>query len=288
MRTRSRLTPYLFLAPALIGLLLFRVYPIVISVIGSFQKTTLRGEVVPAGFSNYLTLFGDAKFWKSLNVTLLFNVVVNPLQVLIALGLALLVFRSTPFVAFFRSAFFVPMLVSIAVTAILWNVLLDPNLGVVNALLRSVGLPTQPFFTSAKQALWSMVGIASWKGVGYWMLFLLAGLYAIPEQLYEAAAIDGSNRLSSFWYITLPLMRRPLAFVLVADTAANFLFFAPVYVITRGGPAGSTNLLMYEAYNSAFGLLDVNRSLTISTIILVLVGIVAVLELFLFRSESTT
>ena len=136
---------------------------------------------------------------------------------------------------------------------------------------------------SPDQALGTLILVATWKGVGYWMIFLLAGLLAIPKELHEAAAIDGATAWQRFWRITLPLMRRPLAFVLVADTAINFLLFAPVYIITHGGPAGSTALLMFEAYQAAFALLNHGRSLAISTVILMIIAIIAIAELRLFR-----
>jgi multiple sugar transport system permease protein len=144
-------------------------------------------------------------------------------------------------------------------------------------------LPPQPFFRSESQALASLIAIASWKGVGYWMIFLLAGLLAIPRELHEAASIDGASAWQRFTRITLPLMRRPLAFVLVADTAINFLLFAPVYVITHGGPNGATALLMFEAYQAAFAFLNHGRSLAISSVILAIIAVIAVVELRLFR-----
>lgn len=130
----------------------------------------------------------------------------------------------------------------------------------------------------------TLILVCTWKGAGYWMIFLLAGLLAIPRELHEAAAIDGAGAWQRFLRVTLPLMRRPLAFVLVADTAINFLLFAPAYIITHGGPAGSTALLMFEAYQAAFALLNHGRSLAISTVILVIIGVIAVLELRLFRA----
>jgi multiple sugar transport system permease protein len=285
MRERSWWTPYLFLLPALIGLGTFQIAPIVVSFVGSLQTTTLRGETVFAGFANYFALFTNPIFWESLRVTAVFNLIINPLQVVLALLLALLVFRPTPGVSLFRTFFFLPVTISIAVTAILWGLLLDPNLGLVNGVLRTLGLDTQPFFRSASQALGSFIALATWRGVGYWMIFVLAGLYAIPVDVYEAARIDGASSLRSFFSITLPLLKRPLAFVLVADTALNFLFFAPVYIITSGGPLGATNLLMFEAYKTAFVYLDFGRSLALSSVILFIIGIIAAFELRLFRTE---
>lgn len=278
--------PAAFLAPAVLLLLVFRMAPIAIAVAGSLTSTTLTGETVFKGLANYARLAEDPEFWRSVEVTLRFNLVVNPLQIVLALGLALLVLEPTRLVPLFRAICLVPMTVSIALTSVLWSILLEPTSGPVNGLLKALGLPPQPFFRSESQALSTLVLVASWKGVGYWMVFLLAGLLRIPKALYEAAAIDGAGPFARFWRITLPLMRRPLAFVLVADTAANFLLFAPVYLITHGGPNGATSLLMFEAYQAAFAYLDHGRSLALSTVILVILGGIAALELRLFRERG--
>lgn len=278
--------PFAFLAPALAGLLLFRFSPIAIAIVGSFFGTTIRGDTVFQGLKNYLELVDDPGFWSSVRVTLLFNLIINPFQVVCALGLAMLVRRPARFVDIFRASFLLPMTVSIAITSAIWSIMLDPTLGPVNGFLRWAGLPAQPFFRSGDQALTTLIMVATWKGAGYWMVFLLAGLLAIPREVEEAATIDGANSVQRFFYVTLPLMRRPLAFVLVADTAANFLLFAPVYVITNGGPNGATQLLMFEAYQAAFSYLNHGRSLAISTIILAFILVIAVFELRLLRQPG--
>ena len=275
--------PFAFLAPALVGLVTFRFAPIVIAAVGSFYGTTLRGESVFLGWRNYSELFVDPAFWSTISTTLIFNLIINPFQVVCAMCLALLVERPTRFVDVFRASFLLPMTVSIALTSIIWSIMLDPTLGPVNGFLRWAGLPAQGFFRSPDQALGTLIVVATWKGAGYWMVFLLAGLLSIPKDLYESAAIDGATRWQCFWRVTLPLMRRPLAFVLVADTAANFLLFAPIYIITNGGPNGATQLLMFEAYQAAFGHLNHGRSLAISTIILLIILAIALVELRLFR-----
>ncbi|KAB2849968.1 MAG: sugar ABC transporter permease [Hyphomicrobiaceae bacterium] len=285
MHTRSWV-PFAFLAPALLGLLTFRVGPILTSAIGSLYGANIRGEAVFRGLKNYLELFEDPAFWTSVKVTLLFNLIVNPLQIACALMLAMLLRRPTRLISLFRSSFLLPMTVSIALTSILWSIMLDPSLGPVNSFLRWAGLPPQPFFRSRDQALSSLILLASWKGVGYWMIFLLAGLIAIPRQLVEATAMDGASAWQTFRYVTLPMMRRPLAFVLVADTAANFLLFAPVFIITNGGPDMATHLLMYESYQQVFAYLNHGRALALSTIILAIVLVIALLELRLFRERQ--
>jgi multiple sugar transport system permease protein len=135
--------------------------------------------------------------------------------------------------------------------------------------------------TSPAQALGSIILIASWIGVPYWMIFFLAGLQDIPRTLYESAAIDGAGRWQAFWRVTLPLLRRTTTFVLVADTAANFLLFVPVYVLTQGGPTGSTDLLMYEVYRAGFIASDMGRAAALTVILLLATLVVVFLELML-------
>jgi multiple sugar transport system permease protein len=278
--------PFAFLAPALLGLLTFRLAPIGISLIGGLFGTSLTGDTVFRGLANYRSLAADPDFWNSVRVTLLFNLVINPLQVAVAFAFALLTAKPGRLVGLFRTAYFLPITVSIALTSVLWNLLLDPGIGPVQSLLRALGLGAQPFFRSEGQALWTIIGMASWRGCGYWMFFMLAGLATIPRESYEAAAIDGAGPWQRTRYITLPLMRRTFAFVLIADTAANFLLFAPVYIITSGGPNGATSLLMFAAYRAAFSYLDQGRSLAISTLILLIIALVAVVEFRLARSEE--
>jgi len=284
--TRRWWVPYLFLAPALAGLLLFRVAPIVISFVGSTFATGIRGDTFFVGAKNYAELFEDTAFWSTLKTTLVFNLVINPLQIVCAMCLALLVRRPGRWIGLFRAAYLLPMTVSIALTSIIWSIILDPTLGPVNGFLRWIGTAAQPFFRSADQALGTLIMVATWKGAGYWMVFLLAGLLAIPKELDDAASLDGATMWQRLRYVTLPMMRRPLAFVLVADTAANFLLFAPVYVVTNGGPNGATQLLMFEAYQAAFAYLNHGRSLAISTIILAITLTIALFELHLFRARE--
>jgi multiple sugar transport system permease protein len=274
--------PYAFIAPAFIGLFVFRFIPIGLSGFGSFFSENLRGDMVFVGLKNYAELMDDPSFWNTMRVTLIFNLIINPFQICCALALAMLVRRPSKFIDVFRLGFIMPMTVSIALTSIIWSILLDPTLGPVNGLLRWGGFQSQPFFRSEHQALETLILVATWKGAGYWMIFLLSGLLAIPREIDDSALIDGATGIRKFISITLPLMKKPLAFVLVADTAANFLLFAPVYIITNGGPNGATQLLMFEAYQAAFAYIHHGRSMAISTIILGVVLLIAMFELRLF------
>lgn len=282
----SRWTPFLFLAPALLGLLVFRLAPIGVAIGGSLTGVSLMGETSFVGGENFYYLFTDPQFWASLKITLIFNVIINPLQLAVAFGLAMLVFRPLPGLWLYRTLLVLPMAVSTGISAVLFGLFLDGNLGPLNGFLEWIGVGAQPFYRGQEQALYTLIGIATWKGAGYWMLFLLAGLYSIPPNVYEAATMDGASGWQRFRYVTLPLMRKPMAFVLVADTAINFLFFAPVYILTNGGPGGATSLLMFEAYRSAFTYSDFGRSLAISTVLLGILLVIVVLEFRFLRSPE--
>ena len=235
------------------------------------------------GLENFRYIFTDPVFLGSLKTTLVYSLIVNPLQIGIALALALLMNAAVPLIGFWRTLVLLPVAIPQSVSAVVWGVALRPD-GLVNAVLVWLGLEPQRFLTSPDQALASIILIVSWIGVGYWMTFLLAGLQDIPKSLYEAVTIDGANRWQAFRFVTLPQLRRPLTFVLVANTVANFLVFAPVAILTAGGPQGSTNLIMNEIYTQAFVINDPG-SAAASTVVLISVVLVVVIVQFRLMSR---
>jgi multiple sugar transport system permease protein len=285
MGKSSALTAYSLLLPALLALAVFRIYPIAATIWGSMTTESFEkaGTTVFAGGANYVDLFTDPVFWRSIWVTIKLNLVINPLQIALALGLALMANQRFPGIDFYRLLFFVPIGVSVPIASILWKTMFDPNAGLINSLLSIANIPSQPFLISQEQALWCIVAIATWKGISFWMIFLWAGLQDIPQHIQEAAKIDGANGFQRFLLVTLPLLRRPLLFVLVTDTATNFLLFVPMFLLTGGGPAGSTNVLMYEAYKSGFVYGEMGRSLSIVVVLLLLVLAVVALQFRLLR-----
>lgn len=285
---RSAWIAYLLLLPALVCLAVFRLWPIATTLLGSLYSQSIMqaGKDVFVGLNNYSQLLRDPIFWESFWVTIKLNLVINPLQVLIALLLAIMVNQRFRGIGFYRLLFFIPLGVSVPIASILWRIMLDPNSGLANSLINLAGIPSQPFLISKDQALWCIVAIATWKGASFWMIFLWAGLQDIPRQLYEAARIDGAGGISRFFRITFPLLRRPLLFVLITDTAVNFLLFVPMFLLTRGGPSYSTNVLMYEAYKSGFVYGDMGRALALVMVLLVLVIATVAMQFRLFSQEE--
>ena len=210
---------------------------------------------------------------------------VTPLQVALALALAVLVNRRLPGMAVFRSIFFVPAVISLVVASIVWDLMYNPDNGLVNALLAVFGVPPQPLLTSARQAMAAVIAMVTWKGVGYWMVIFLAGLQAIPAVYREAAVIDGAPPWSFFWRVTLPLLTRTIVFVVVADTAINFLLFAPVYIMTQGGPSDATTVLMFEVYRNAFVYFRLGYASAVSMVLLAAMLVVVFLQFRVLRAR---
>ncbi len=290
MHSRSEtLAAYLMLAPALAALAIFRIYPIAVTAWGSLctESFVVAGKQIFVGAGNYVDLIKDPIFWKTIWVTIKLNLVINPFQVCLAFGLALMVNQNFRGIGFYRLLFFVPIGVSLPIACVVWRIMLDPNSGLVDSLLTALKIPSQPFLISQDQALWCIVAIASWKGVSFWMIFLWAGLQDVPRELQEAAKIDGASAVQRLLRITLPLLKRPLLFVLVTDTAVNFLLFVPMFLLTGGGPSYSTNVLMYETYKTGFVYGEMGRALAIVMVMLTLVVATVVIQFQLLRQEQS-
>lgn len=272
--------PYLMILPAVILIAIFKLYPIANNIIQSVMVNS------KFSFDAYTMLFGDKVFWNSLWVTVKLNLVMIPLQVFISICIALLVNNTVRGIGVFRTVFYLPVTISMTVSTIVWNMMFNPNSGVINSLLGIFHVPAQGFLIDQKQALWCIVIIATWKGVGYWMMFLLAGLKNIDASVYDAARIDGAGWLAAVLRITLPLIKRTILFVMVANTTTNILLFVPMQMITNGGPQGSTNVLMHEAYKSAFQFADRPRSAAIVTILMFIIVIVCAIQFKLLNETD--
>jgi len=273
--------PYCMLLPALIIIIIFKMIPIIQVMVTSFID---KGEF---SFRTYQILFEDKAFWLSLWTTIKMNVVMIPLQIVISFLLALLVHQKLRGIGIFRSIFYLPVTLAVSVASITWALMANYNSGVFNSIFSFLGIDRQGLFTDAKQALWCIVIMATWKGCGYWMMYILAGLKGVDEGVYESAKLDGAGPMRTLISITLPLIKRSMLFVVVANTAANMLLFAPMKLITEGGPQSSTNVLMYEVYKSAFRNGNASRAGAITTILLVIVLSVVVLQFKMLNEKES-
>lgn len=281
-----RYEPYLLLLPSLLLIGLFKVYPIFYSIWGSFFVRGQGGSSKFAGFRNYSLLFQDPTFLNSIWVTFKFNLITTPIQIILGLALAIMLNRNSRFVRFSRTVIYIPVAINMVVASTIWNMMLNPSSGPINSILVKIGFPPQPFLTSSSQALFVVFLICCWKGVPYWMLFLLAGLQNISSSIYEAGRIDGTNFFSEMFYLTIPMLKNSIIFVTISDTMINLFMFIPIYLLTSGGPEGSTDTLMFEAYRSAFKLSNYGRSYAIVTLLLILTVFIVGLQFYLFGDKG--
>ena len=285
-KIRSTIETLVFVVPALVLLIIFKIYPIALSFFGSFfTESFLTGKTLFVGLENYVALFTDSIFINSILVTLKFNIITTPVQIVIALILALLVAKPSRTSSAFRVIFMMPIAIALTSACMLWNIMLNPNQGIVNSLLGMVGISSQPFFTSKVQAMMSMILICNWRGCGYWMLYLLTGIQDVSQSVLESARIDGAGRLRTIWSIILPMIKRSMMFVVVSDTISNLLMFIPVHMITLGGPEGSTDLLMYEAYKTGFVYADFGKSYAMVSLLIIFAFAVVMIEMKLLKPK---
>jgi multiple sugar transport system permease protein len=286
MRIRENVAGWLFVAPALIGFLVFFVYPAIRAVGISFTDWNLMRDPRFVGFANYERLLSDPKFWDSLRITAIYVIVNIPVQVIIGLGLAVMMDRFTKSVLY-RAVVITPFLISNVTAALIFLWLLDPVLGFTNAFIGLFGIPAQPFFTSPDYAIYSIVFVNVWRHVGFVALLFYAGLQAIPRSLYEAARIDGASEWMLFRKVTLPLLRPVMAFVLITNVIGSFQIFDTVAIATKGGPADATNVLMYYIYTTAFGFSRMGYASAMSVALFALLIVFTLLQLRLMRAGSS-
>jgi multiple sugar transport system permease protein len=269
------------LLPATAGLIIFTFVPIVYAFwISLHDYQLLSGQLTWTGAANYVRLLSDPTVSKALVVSLLYTVISVVAQVVLGLGLALLVRERVRGLGFFRAAYFLPVVASLVVMATIWKFLYAES-GLFNTMLQSVGLPAQPFLKSADQALPSIAALGVWKFVGFNMLVLLGGLQAIPADLYESAGLDGAGAIKRFAYITLPLLKRVLLFVVVMTSIESFKLFTPVYVMTTGGPQDSTDAIVFQIFRTGFRYYELGYAAAMSFLLL---AIVMILMWFQFRA----
>jgi sn-glycerol 3-phosphate transport system permease protein len=244
---------FILLAPAILLLSSFIVWPAFYGAILSFQREDPFGKSREfAGFANYLELASRPEFLESMLTTLKFTLVVAPLELLLGLIAALLVWRPFAGSNVFRTLFFLTTAVPTSVAAVAWGWFLNPLSGWANWILAVFGIAPQPWLTDPAFAIWTLGVITAWAGVGFVAILLTAGLQGIPEDLYEAARLDGANGLTQFWKITLPLLSPTLFLVGLLILFRSLTAFGQIHLLTKGGPAESTFVWVYRVYQDAF------------------------------------
>jgi len=243
---------YLAITPWFIGFIVLNVFPIIATIYFSFHQWTIIGDPKWIGLKNYERMFlTDPLFRKALVATLKYVVYSLPLKLIFGLLLALLLNQKLPGMNFFRTIFYIPAVISGVAVSLMWVWLLQPDYGLVNALLAKIGIQGPGWFWDPHWSVFSIALMSVWT-VGGSAIIYLAGLQNISHQLYEAGSIDGANRWQSFWFITIPLLTPTLFFQLLMELIESFKIFTQAYVITQGGPLKTTFFLMLYIYQESF------------------------------------
>ncbi|HRK05473.1 MAG TPA: sugar ABC transporter permease [Chlorobiota bacterium] len=292
MRTESRdsLRTWALLSPWIITLAVFWIYPLGYALFLSFTKyATLTNEMTWIGFENYERLFSDTVFWNALKNTAIFTFGTVPVTTAFAMVLAVAVRNRSPRIAsFFRASFFLPSVTSLVVIALIFMNLYSRD-GYVSALcsMMGVSVPRDGWLHDSSTALPAIMAMDVWISVGYYMVLLLAGMEAIPKDLYESAELSGASRRQQFFRITLPMLRSTLLFIVVINTIKSFQIFVEVYVMTKGGPLGATSTLVYEVYRQAFERSDsMGYASALAYVVFVILIVMSFLQMRLLRSRS--
>jgi len=278
---RSTVAFYLTIAPWLVGFLAFTLLPILISLYASFTRWDLLSAPVWRGVANYERMAADPKFWQSLKVTILYTLAYVPLDLAGGLALALLARPKLPGVRVFRTITYLPVVFSGVAFVVVWMWMLHPDVGLVNQALGLIGVEGPRWLLDPNWALPALIVMSFW-GWGRSMVIFLSGLIAIPDDVYEAAAIDSAGRWSRFWHITLPLISPILFFNLILSVISTFQTFTNAFVATNGGPLDATLFLILYIYRQAFEFLNMGYASALAWVLFI---IILVFTLLLVRSQ---
>ncbi len=270
---------YLFIAPVVLLFGIFRVIPAVQTLLYSVYKVELlRGRFTFIGLDNFRALLADPGFGQATVNTLVYVAAIVPISAGLGLGLAVLFDTRFRLRELFKAVYFAPMVTSTAAAAMVWWWLYNPQFGLFNVLLRLAHLPDQPWLMSSRTALTAIIIFSVWKSLGYNMIIYLAGLQSIPPQFYEAATIDGAGAFRRFWRISVPLLAPTTTFLLIYNSILAFQVFDQVFVLTSGGPANATNVVVLELYRQAFERYNFGYAGAEATVLFLLILGVTVLQ----------
>lgn len=276
---REWLAALLFIAPSMLGFLVFSLIPVVSGFGISFTKWSMLNPPVWVGLDNYRQLlFNDSLFWHSLKNTLYYSILVIPVGIVISLGLALILNTKLKGISIFRTIYFLPMVASSIAVATMWKWIFEPQFGVLNTIFKLVGLKPLDWLLDPNLAMPCIALVAIWQAAGFRIIIFLAGLKSIPQHLYEAAEIDGASWVQRFRYITLPLLTPTTFFVLVMSVIGSFQVFGQVYILTQGGPKDATQVYLYYLWLNAFTYFKMGYASAMAYILFLLILAITLLQ----------
>jgi multiple sugar transport system permease protein len=281
---KKKAVPYLLVSPYIVHFFVFIAFPVVFSIVLTFHKWNIISPMEYTGFANYLRLFQDTLFLKSILNTLIFLIIHIPLQIIVALFLAEVLNQKIHLRGFFRAAFFLPVVVSGVVVTILWQQLYGFDTGLLNKILVTLGFGKVGWLIDPKIAMPSIAIMATWKNVGLYIVLFLVGLQTVPKQYYEAADLEGATHWQKFFKITLPMINPTIFLVVILSTVGGFSLFIEPYVLTGGGPLNSTLSAVLYIYKQAFFYYHMGYSATLGLFFaLIILSVVIIQKKFIER-----
>lgn len=291
-RRRWRVSPqsraaWLFMAPSIVVLAVFVAYPMGRALYLSFTDYDVLNPAQWVGLDNYSELFGDEAFRNALRNTIFYAAVTTPLSVALALALAILLNQRFPGRTLARTAIFIPVVISLAIVSFAWTFLLDPDIGWLSYWLEKIGIDSgQGWLRNPDFAMPAVILVGIWKNVGFYMVIYLAGLQSIPQQLYEAATIDGASGWRQFRHVTWPLLANETMLVFILCAIATLQAFDHIYVMTSGGPFFRTETLVLLVYRLGFSEFSFGYAAAISWVLVGLILMLSLVQLFYFRRRA--
>jgi len=275
---RNNLASYLLVSPYILHVFVFVLFPVAFSLFLTFHEWNIIGPMKYVGLTNYVKLLQDQYFFKSIRNTLVFLLIHIPLQIVIALGLAVILNQKIWFRAFFRGSFFMPVVVSGVVITILWQQLYGYEEGMINLALNSLGFEKVGWLIDPALAMPSIAVMATWKNVGLYIILFLVGLQSVPRSLYEAADLEGATSWQKFRHITIPVINPTVVMVMILSTINGFSLFIEPYVMTNGGPLNATLSSVLYIYKQGFFYYHMGYAATLGMIFALLILLVVFIQ----------
>lgn len=279
-----------FLSPGVGFIVLFVVIPILLTAWVSFHSWNMLtpfAKMPYVGVENYRQILSDPVFLAALRNTFLYSLISVAIVLPLSLAIGIFLFQTKAWASrLVRTLLFLPYVIPNVAVAIVWGYLYSPNYGPLNQILGFFHIPAQPWLGSVHEALISLVLLSLWQTVGYYTVIVLAGLSEIPKDYYEAASIDGASRWQTTRHITPPLLKRSITFIVIILTINSLQVFAPVYILTQGGPANSPNVVVYDMYRTAFNFLNMGQASAMAFILFLAILAMAIIELRLLGRSA--
>ncbi|HOZ21675.1 MAG TPA: sugar ABC transporter permease [bacterium] len=286
LQGRDGLHALLFLSPTLVIFTTFVIFPVFFSFYLSFHQWNMfSSQTSFVGLANYSRMLRDPEFWTVVKNTLVYTLGTVPLNMAISLLVAFMLNQKVFGKKFLRTAFFAPVIISPVAAAVIWRWMYDPNFGLVNYMLSFAGIRGPNWLNESHSAMFALILMAVWKTMGTNMVLFSAGLQGIPDTYYEAAEIDGAGAWTKFWRITVPLLSPTTFFIMVMSLISSFQAFDVVYVLTSGGPLGSTKVLVFYLYEHAFKFFEMGYASAIAYFLFITLIILTLLQIKFMKSR---